>query len=99
MLEWIARVESGEAPCPDIVLLDLNLPRYDGITILQKLRESIVFGNLPIIIVTSSDALSDRTATARLGATSYFRKPLDYDEFLMLGALVKQIISARAKAD
>lgn len=93
LLRWIDRVEAGEMPLPDIVLLDLNMPRFGGLAVLERLRSSAICGHVPVIIVTSSGASSDRDAAARLGATSYFRKPLDFDEFLMLGALVKQLVA------
>ncbi len=92
MLRLIDRIEAGDVPCPDIVLLDLNLPKRSGEVLLQKLREMPVCAGIPVIIVTSSDSPRDRETAARLGANSYFRKPADFDEFLRLGAIVKEIV-------
>jgi two-component system, chemotaxis family, response regulator Rcp1 len=92
MIEWLDRVEAGDLPCPDIVLLDLNLPRYDGRAILARLRRGTVCASLPVVIITSSNAPSDRESATRLGANAYFRKPIDYDEFMQLGGIVRQIV-------
>ena len=88
VLEAIEQVERHEVACPDAVLLDLNLPKQNGAVLLRRLRESEVCGRLPVIIVTSSDAPRDRALAAELGATAYFCKPADFDEYLKLGALV-----------
>jgi len=93
MLEAIRRIESGESPQPDLILLDLNLPLHDGMSVLARLRSSTTCGQVPIIIVSSSDAPSDRETSHRLKASAYFRKPADYDEFMLLGELVKRILS------
>jgi two-component system, chemotaxis family, response regulator Rcp1 len=95
MLGTIVRIDAGELPCPDVVLLDLNLPRLNGQQLLKRMRESPLCGRMPVIIVTSSDARQDREATSRLGASAYFRKPSDYDEFLQLGALVREVVGTQ----
>ena len=90
-IEQINRIEQGEEPCPDIVLLDLNLPRRDGRAVLQFLRKGPICGSVPVIVVTSSNASSDRQNAAQLGANLYFCKPSDYDEFLELGRHIKRL--------
>ena len=92
MLRFIERVDSGQESCPDLVLLDLNLPKRSGETLLKRLRESPLCARIPVLIVTSSDSPRDRETSARLGASGYFRKPPDFDEFLRLGIIVKQLI-------
>ncbi|HYO83794.1 MAG TPA: response regulator [Bryobacteraceae bacterium] len=92
MLQHIERIDRREVPCPDIVLLDLNLPRVNGHTILNRLRQSPVCGHVPIIIVSSSNAPGDRENASRLGATNYFCKPNNYDDFLRLGALISDYV-------
>ena len=79
MMERVEQIDAGEAPCPDLALLDLNLPVHDGQVLLKRLRQSPVCADVPVIIVTSSDAPADREVTASLGANYYFRKPSDYD--------------------
>jgi len=95
MLGLIERVEAKELPCPDMILLDLNIPRRNGLQLLQRLRESAVCANVPVVIVTSSDAPKDRQAVARLNADSYFCKPSGYDEYMRLGAIIKELLGKR----
>jgi chemotaxis family two-component system response regulator Rcp1 len=95
MMHWIDEAERGGTPCPDLILLDLNLPRISGEEALWKLRHSRVCRDVPTVIVTSSDSPRDRTATASLGATHYFRKPTDLDEFMKLADLVGDILSSK----
>ena len=81
--------------CPNLVLLDLNLPKKTGEQVLERMRRSPRCGTLPVIIVTSSDSPKDKAHTARLGATQYFRKPSRLDEFMKLGPLVRDLLDGR----
>jgi CheY-like chemotaxis protein len=74
----------AEAPRPDLVLLDLNLPGIDGREVLAAIKTDPQFKTIPVIILTTSDADSDVREAYRLQANSYFRKPLDLQEFLEL---------------
>jgi CheY-like chemotaxis protein len=95
-IETIDRTES--AAQPHIVLLDLNLPRKSGARVLERIRQSPKCGRMPVVIVTSSDSPGDKGQVARLGATRYFQKPLDLGEFMKLGPLVREILTAGAVA-
>ena len=77
---------------PDVVLLDLNLPRKSGAKVLERIRQSPNVRPVPVVIVTSSDSPGDKGEVARLGATQYFQKPLDLDEFMKLGPLVRNVL-------
>jgi DNA-binding response OmpR family regulator len=91
-IEFITKAETDpDAPCPQLVLLDLNLPKVDGFDILRRLRASQKFKTIPVLIVSSSDSPTDRSRAAELGA-GYFRKPPSYEEFLKLGAVLKQLL-------
>jgi CheY-like chemotaxis protein len=94
MMHWIDALDSGNEAGPDVILLDLNMPRVTGREVLWRLRYSPVCRGVPTIIVTSSNSPGDRNATARLGAVRYFPKPTDYDEFMQLGELVKNVVSS-----
>ena len=83
---------ADDAPCPNLALLDLNLPKGSGHELLKALRSHPLCAHIPIVIVTSSDALVDRRRAAELGASRYFRKPPDLDEFMQLGAIVKGLV-------
>jgi CheY-like chemotaxis protein len=92
-LHFIDAVEVDQnAPCPALVLLDMNLPRVSGDEVLKHLRSSQRCREAAVLIVTSSDAIRDRDVTAALGIDGYFRKPSDYAEFMKLGRLVKNIL-------
>ena len=82
-----------EAPCPVLVLLDINMPRYKGGEILHHLRASARCRNALVLVVTSSDSQRDREQMDRLGANGYFRKPSEFDEFMQLGPQVQQLLA------
>lgn len=73
---------------PDVVLLDLNLPKKSGFEVLQHLQASRRFKQARVVIVTSSDSAKDRAQAQALGAHAYFRKPSDFEEFMKLGKVV-----------
>jgi two-component system, response regulator len=67
---------------PQVVLLDLKLPRIDGLEVLRQLRADARTRRLPVVILTSSAEDQDLTAGYELGANSYVRKPVDYTTFV-----------------
>ncbi len=67
---------------PQIVLLDLKLPRMDGFEVLKKLRAEARTQSLPVVILTSSREQQDLVHGYNLGANSYVRKPVDFDQFV-----------------
>ena len=75
------RGKYAEAPCPDLVILDLNLPRKDGRTVLKDLKSDSLFWKIPIIVFTTSQASSDIASSYELGANCYLRKPGNLDEY------------------
>jgi len=66
---------------PAVVLLDLNLPKIDGLEVLRRLRADERYRLLPVVILTSSDEEQDILTGYELGANSYVRKPVAFDEF------------------
>ena len=80
-LAWIPRWEAGE-PTPICILLDLKLPRVDGLEVLQQLKSHARFHVIPVVVLTTSaDDRDVKTAYDR-GANSYIVKPVDFDKFL-----------------
>jgi two-component system, response regulator len=69
-------------PMPDVVLLDLHLPKVDGFEVLRRLRSDERTRLLPVVILTSSKEDKDRINGYGLGANSYVRKPVDFGEFM-----------------
>lgn len=85
-LDYITR--SGpfaEAPTPDLVVLDLNLPKLDGIDILRRLRPLEAYRDVPVVVFTSSDSPRDRANALASGATEFLTKPSELDLFLQIG--------------
>jgi CheY-like chemotaxis protein len=80
--------------CPDLVLLDLNLPKKDGASVLRSLRNTSVCKDVKVLIVTSSDSSSDRESVNALGLSGYFRKPSAYADFMKLGPIVKDLLAS-----
>lgn len=70
-----------EAALPQLVLLDIKLPKIDGLEVLQRLRASPRTSLLPIVILTSSTEERDLLEGYRLRANSYIRKPVDFEQF------------------
>ena len=83
---------------PDVFLLDLNLPESNGYDILNRFRFYPECANVPVIIISSSDAPKDRQR-AELLATTYFRKPPDLMAFLLLGEVVKKVLGTAPHRD
>ena len=79
---------------PQLIILDLNLPRHDGIEILQQVRATTRLSSVPVVVLTSSDSPRDRLIATELGATRYLRKPSSLEQFLELGAIFKELLSA-----
>ncbi len=98
-VEFVNQAGSGpETPCPDLVLLDLNLPKKDGIEVLRSIRNSANCKDVPVLVVSSSDSPSDRDAVQALGFNGYFRKPSVYAEFMKLGPLVRELLTEQTTA-
>jgi two-component system response regulator len=75
---------SGRSPdlMPEVVLLDLNLPKIDGLQVLEKIRSHETTRLLPVVVLTSSSEERDKVASYNLGANSFVRKPVDFSQFL-----------------
>jgi CheY-like chemotaxis protein len=94
-IDLIERIDQQElAPCPSLLLLDLNLPRRSGTEVLQRLRQSPKCGGIPVIVLTSSEAPRDRESAKQLRADCYFRKPSDLTEFMKIREVVEALLDS-----
>lgn len=71
-----------ETELPTVVLLDIKLPKVDGLEVLRRIRADERTRLLPVVLLTSSDEEEDRLRGYALGANSYVRKPVDFDDFV-----------------
>jgi CheY-like chemotaxis protein len=69
-------------PRPDIVLLDLNLPKKDGREVIKEMKEDKNLHNIPVIVLTTSNAENDVLRVYNLHANAYVTKPIDFDQFM-----------------
>ncbi len=67
---------------PDLILLDLNLPKKNGLEVLEELKSDPNYRRIPVVVLTTSGADRDIIATFNLHANSYIQKPVEYDNFL-----------------
>ena len=89
--------EQGE-PCPDLLILDINMPRQSGMAVLDYLKATQRCRNTVVIVATTSQSETDRQRVLALGATAYFSKPSGYEEFMKLGDLLKTLFSGNQNA-
>jgi CheY-like chemotaxis protein len=80
-LAWVPRWEAGEIQ-PVVILLDLNMPRIDGLTVLRTLKAHSVLRRIPIVILTTSNEDRDIQTAYDLGVNSYIVKPVGFDNFM-----------------
>ncbi len=79
-LDYVDAVVEGREPPPDLVLLDLNLPKVPGHVVLEKMRKHPEFGKVPIIVLTSTSSSIERNRSLELGATAHLVKPVGFAE-------------------
>ena len=72
---------AGDEPLPELVILDLKLPKVDGLQVLKILRDDAHTRRLPVVVLSSSSEERDIVQSYELGANSYVRKPVDLGEF------------------
>ncbi len=74
--------DHAEAPCPDVIFLDLNLPKMDGREVLAEIKSDPDLKRIPVVVITSSEAEKDIVQTYDLHVNCYVTKPVDFDQFI-----------------
>lgn len=82
----------AEVQPPDLVVLDLNVPKYDGLEILQAMRSNPAFAKVPVAVLSSSSSPRERSRIEQFEISRYITKPLDLDEFLGIGVILREIL-------
>jgi chemotaxis family two-component system response regulator Rcp1 len=88
------KIDSSALPCPELIVLDLNLPKRDGFDVLRRVKLSEKCGRVPVVMLSSSYTQKEREEAARLGAVSFLKKPSDLGEFLKMGEQIKRALPA-----
>lgn len=78
-LEYLEEVSAGAADRPDIILLDLNMPKMNGIELLTNIRKTDEWKDIKVFIITTSDEREDKELSRRLGVSGYIVKPLKFN--------------------
>ena len=80
----------ADAPRPDLILLDLNLPRKDGRGVLAEVKQDPALQHIPVVVLTSSQAEQDIARAYELHANCYVTKPVDLDQFVKIVQSIEQ---------
>ena len=89
-LEAMELLRHSDTPNPDLILLDLNLPRKDGREVLQEIKSDADLKRIPVVVLTTSEAESDILATYGFHANCYITKPVDMDQFIKIVKMLNE---------
>ena len=84
MREHLGEGLDAQAPCPDLILLDLNLPKKDGREVLAEIKADVDLKRIPVVILTTSKAEEDVLKSYNLHANCYVTKPVDLEQFIVV---------------
>lgn len=87
-LAWLPRWEAGE-PLPAVILLDLKLPRVDGLEVLRQLKAHAQLRHVPVVVLTTSADGHDVKRAYELGVNSYIVKPVNFDKFVEVASQIE----------
>jgi len=98
LMALLEAMQAGSIPAPEAVILDLHLVKFNGGEIIELVRSAPGLAKLPIVVLTSSHNPADRAHAFECGATAYFHKSLDLDDFLKTGRDIVHLLQHTAAA-
>ena len=88
-------IERGECPLPDLIFLDLNMTRAEGIEVLKAIRQNVQLASTPVAVLSASESPKDQGNVELMGATRFVRKQTDLQAFLQtVGTAAKELLSS-----
>ena len=91
----LLRRSDSEGFLPDLVVLDLNLPKHDGVEVLQAMRATTRYTAVPVAILSSSSSPRERARIEPFRVSRYITKPPDLDQFMKIGFTVKELVAGK----
>ncbi len=79
-------------PAPDLAIVDLNLPKHGGLEIIEQMRANPTFADVPVIILSSSSSMRDRSKIETFHIKRYIVKPADLEEFMRIGWQIRELL-------
>jgi len=99
-LEFVRReAKFAERPIPHLALVDLNLPKHDGIELLEAIRQNQDFSDVAVVVISSSASPRERAQVERHRIERFIRKPPALEDFLKIGQIVKEILLKNKSAE
>jgi CheY-like chemotaxis protein len=83
----------GQSLVPELAIIDLNLPKHGGLEILEQMRANRTFAEVPVVILSSSSSPHERAEIEKFRIVRYIVKPVELEEFLKIGWLIKELLA------
>src|SRR5688572_11097589 len=91
-LEFLRNLSQGVEKCPDLAIVDLNVPKHDGFEVLQAMSAGTRFPRIPIAVLSSSTSVRDQSRLSSDLVRRFITKPPDLEEFLKIGWVIKELV-------
>jgi two-component system response regulator len=93
-LAYIRQLNVEGTTLPSVIILDLNLPKYDGLEVLGEVRSYPKLAEIPVMVLTSSSSSRERLPVQVYTRVQFLTKPVDLDEYLALGTLIRDFVNS-----
>lgn len=95
-IDCLNQMTCGKAPLPEAILLDLNMPKMDGFSVLEFLKADPKLAGIPVVVLSSSLSPRDAAKAEDIARGLYITKPADLDAFLQIGTRVKEFLETQS---